>query len=261
MVDKPELAATRGVNDGNTSAYAWVIGTVLAGVAGVVGAPIGNLQEGTFNLVMFIAAAVVVLGGLRSIPLAFAGGLLIGVAENLVRRYATFAEDIKGFNNSVPFILLLAGLLFLARYAGRRGGSVSQQPPPVDWADDLPQWRKNLPWILAVAVFFLWTFVFLRDNQAWLGNFTTGLSLAVVFLSFVIVTGRGGMVSLAQAVFVMAASFTAGKVMVEHGWPWLPAVLLGMLVAMGLGILRVATGAAPRRPPCRAGDARPRLRR
>ena len=44
VVDKPELAAMRGVNDGNTSAYAWVIGTVLAGslshvlfVSGLIG--------------------------------------------------------------------------------------------------------------------------------------------------------------------------------------------------------------------------------
>jgi branched-subunit amino acid ABC-type transport system permease component/ABC-type branched-subunit amino acid transport system ATPase component len=236
VVDKPELAAMRGVNDARTSAYAWVIGTMLAGLAGVVGAPvIANLQESTFNLVMFIAAAAVVLGGLRSIPLAFAGGLFIGVAENLVRRYATFAEDIRGFNNAVPFLLLLVGLVVLGRDRSRRGGSVSTQPPPVTWTDDLPRWRVAAPWAVAVAAFFIWTF-FIVD-EFWLGNFATGLAYGVVFLSFVIVTGRGGMVSLAQAAFVMVAAFTAGRVMTEHGWPWLPALLLGTLVAMGLGIV------------------------
>ncbi len=238
VVDKPELAAMRGVNDGTTSAYAWVIGTVLAGLAGVVGAPIiGTLQESTFNLVMFIAAAAAVVGGLRSIPLAFVGGLLIGIAQNLVRRYAKFAGDINGFNNAVPFIVLLVGLLFLARDRTRRGGTVVAQPPPIDWTDDLPTWRKNLPWVIAVVAFFLWTFVFLRDNQAWLGNFASGLALAVVFMSFVIVTGRGGMVSLAQAAFVTFAAFTTGKVMVEHGWPWFVALVLGTLVAMVLGVI------------------------
>jgi branched-subunit amino acid ABC-type transport system permease component/ABC-type branched-subunit amino acid transport system ATPase component len=238
VVDKPELAALRGVDDGRTSNYAWVIGTMLAGLAGVVGAPIlGTLNENTFNLVMFIAAAAVVLGRLKSIPLAFAGGLVIGMLENLVRRYATFAEDIKGFNNSVPFLLLLVGLLFLAGDRGRRGGSVVAQAPPVDWSDDLPAWRRQLPWAIAVAAFFLWTFVFLRQNDAWLGNFATGLSFAVVFLSFVIVTGRGGMVSLAQAAFVMVAAFTTGKLMVEHGWPWFPALIAGTVVAMLIGML------------------------
>jgi branched-subunit amino acid ABC-type transport system permease component len=93
-------------------------------------------QEASFNLVMFVAAAAAVLGGMRSIPLAFAGGLLIGVLESLVRRYATFASDINGFNNAVPFVLLLVGLVLLARDRGRRGGSVVAQPPPVDWTDD-----------------------------------------------------------------------------------------------------------------------------
>jgi len=238
VVDKPELAAMRGVNEGMTSRYAWIIGTMLAGLAGVVGAPIiGTLQESTFNLVMFIAAAAAVIGGLRSIPLAFLGGLLIGVAQNLVRRYATFAQDINGFNNAVPFIVMLVGLLFLARDKTRRGGTVVAQPPPVDWTDDLPAWRKHLPWAIAVAAFFLWTFVFLRHNQAWLGNFTSGLALAVVFMSFVIVTGRGGMVSLAQAAFVTFAAFTTGKVMVEHGWPWLLALALGTAVAMVVGVI------------------------
>jgi ABC-type branched-subunit amino acid transport system ATPase component/ABC-type branched-subunit amino acid transport system permease subunit len=237
VVDKPELASMRGVDDGRTSAAAWIIGTVLAGAAGVIGAPTLGLQPQPFTLAMFVAAAAVVLGGLRSIPLAFAGGMVLGMAESLVRKYATFAKDINGFYNSVPFLLLLVGLVFLARDRGRRGGSVSAQPPPVDWTDDLPTWRKNLPWVLAIVAFFVWTLVFLRNNEAWLGNFATGLSLAVVFLSFVIVTGRGGMVSLAQAAFVAAASFTAGKVMVEHGWPWFPALVLGTVVAMLLGVI------------------------
>jgi branched-subunit amino acid ABC-type transport system permease component/ABC-type branched-subunit amino acid transport system ATPase component len=238
VVDRPDLAALRGVDERRTSAAAWVIGTTLAGLAGVVGAPVINsLQEASFNLVMFIAAAAVVLGGMRSIPLAFAGGLLIGVLESLVRRYATFASDINGFNNAVPFVLLLVGLVLLARDRGRRGGSVVAQPPPVDWTDDLPVWRRRLPWIVAVALFFLWTFVFLRDSQYWLGNFATGLAFGVVFLSFVIVTGQGGMVSLAQAAFVMIASLTAGRVLSEHGLPWGVALVVGTLVAVVLGVI------------------------
>ena len=37
---------------------------------------------------MLGSLAAVVLGGLRSIPIAFAGGLLLGVVQNLVAGYS-----------------------------------------------------------------------------------------------------------------------------------------------------------------------------
>ena len=240
VVDKPDLANLRGVDDGRTSAVAWVIGTVLAGLAGVVGAPVLNtLDVNNYNVAMFIAAAAVVLGALRSVPLAFAGGLFLGVAQSLVGKYAAdwlpFAEDIPGFRNSVPFVVLLVGVLLLSRDRNRRGGSVVSQPPPVDYTDDLAKWRVRLPWAIAFVVFFIFS-MFIVDD-VWVGLFANGLALAVVFMSFVIVTGQGGMVSLAQAAFVMVAAFITGRFMVEYNWPWILALVVGMAVAMVLGII------------------------
>jgi hypothetical protein len=158
-----------------------------------------------------------VLGALRSVPLAFAGGLFLGVAQSLVGKYAAdwlpFAEDIPGFRNSVPFVVLLVGVLLLSRDRNRRGGSVVSQPPPIVYTDDLPQWRVRLPWAIAFVVFFVFS-MFIVDD-VWIGLFANGLALAVVFMSFVIVTGQGGMVSLAQAAFVMVAAFITGRFMVE----------------------------------------------
>jgi ABC-type branched-subunit amino acid transport system ATPase component/branched-subunit amino acid ABC-type transport system permease component len=240
VVDRPDLANLRGVDDGRTSAVAWVMGTVLAGLAGVVGAPVLNsLEINNYNLVMFIAAAAVVLGGLRSVPLAFGGGLFLGVVQNLVGKYAKdwlpFAKNIPGFQNSVPFVLLLVGLLLIARDRNRRSGNVVTQPPPVDWADDLPRWRVQLPWAVAVAVFFV--FAMFIVNDVWIGLFANGLAFAVVFMSFVIVTGQGGMVSLAQAAFVLVAAFMTGRFLFVYNWPWILALVVGMLVAMVLGMI------------------------
>jgi ABC-type branched-subunit amino acid transport system ATPase component/branched-subunit amino acid ABC-type transport system permease component len=236
VVDRPQLAGMRGVDDRRTSAAAWIIGTMLAGVAGMVGAPVlNNLTPEQFNIVMFIAIAAAVLGGLRSVPLAFAGGLLLGMLESLVRRYAEFADDIQGFGSSVPFVLLFLGLLVMSRDRSRRGGSVVAEPPPTDWASDLPVWRRALPWGVAVALFTIW--VFFVVNEFWLGLLTGGLAYSVVFMSFVVVTGQGGMVSLAQAAFVTMAALVSGLCMVKWDWPWLPAAIAGMVVAMALGAL------------------------
>ena len=84
--------------------------------------------------------------------------------------------------------------------------------------------------MIATGLLVLW--VAFGANRFWLGQITSGLAFALIFLSFVIITGLGGMVSLAQAAFVSAAALAAG-LMVDHyhapylvgvlvGWPWPP---------------------------------------
>ena len=61
---------------------------ILAGLGGVLIAPLFQLQDFVFTLVVLGSLAAVVLGGLRSIPIAFVGGLLLGVVQNLVAGYS-----------------------------------------------------------------------------------------------------------------------------------------------------------------------------
>ena len=233
VVDRADLAQTRGVNDRTTSRWAWVIGMMLAAIAGVVGAPIiGSLNSSAFVAIEFVAAAAAVLGGLRSIPLAFLGGLLLGVAQNLVFGYADFAKDITGFNSAVPFVLLLIGLVVMARDRRRRGGSAAEEVPPPDYLADLPWWRRALPWTLATA--FLIVYVLVLANDFWVGIIATGLTLSLIFLSFVVVTGLGGMVSLAQATFVLAAALTTGMLVNRYEWAFLPAIIVAVAATVAL---------------------------
>jgi ABC-type branched-subunit amino acid transport system ATPase component/branched-subunit amino acid ABC-type transport system permease component len=236
VVDRPTLASTRGINERTTSRYAWVIGTMLAALAGVVGAPIiGSLLPAGFITVMFVATAAAVLGGLRSIPLAFVGGLLLGIAENLVVGYVSIAKTISGFNSAVPFALLLLGLVVMARERSRRGGSTADEAPPPDYLADLPWWRRALPWTLAVA--FLIVYILFLANDFWVGVMASGLTLSLIFLSFVVVTGMGGMVSLAQGTFVLVAALTTGLLMNRYEWAMLPAIIVGVGVAVILGVI------------------------
>ena len=236
VVDRPDLAGLRGVSESFTSSAAWIIGTMLAGMAGVVGAPVFNtLEANQYNVFMFTATAAAVVGGLRSIPLAFAGGVGLGVVISLVGRYATFAQDIRGFHNSVPFVVLLVGLLFMTRERTRRSGVVADAPPATDYTSDLPAWRVRLPWVLGAAFVALQVFIF--ADQFWLGLWVTGLAFGLVFMSWVLLTGLGGMVSLAQAAFVTMAAMTAGLVLDKTGLPFIPALIVGVIVAGVLGVI------------------------
>ncbi len=236
VVDRPDLAGLRGVSESFTSSAAWIIGTMLAGLAGVVGAPVFNsLESNQYNVFMFIATAAAVVGGLRSIPLAFAGGVALGVVTSLVGKYATFAQDIRGFKDSVPFVVLLVGLLFMARERTRRSGVVADAPPATDYTNDLPTWRVRLPWVLGAVFIVLQVFVF--ADQFWLGLWVTGLAFGLVFMSWVLLTGLGGMVSLAQAAFVTMAAMTAGLILDKTGLPFIPALIVGVIIAGVLGVV------------------------
>ena len=64
-----------------------------------------------------------------------------------------------------------------------------------------------------------------------------GCGFAIVFLSFVPITGDGGMISLAQAAFVGVGAVTAAKLSTEHGVSPLAAVLIAGLVTAAVGLV------------------------
>jgi ABC-type branched-subunit amino acid transport system ATPase component/branched-subunit amino acid ABC-type transport system permease component len=236
MVDRPELAASRGVDRGRTSAIAWVLGTVMAGLAGVAGAPIFNsLSSSTYLYILLVATAAAMLGGLRSVPLAALGGLLIGAVQSLVAGYATFASSIAGFSDSVPFVLLLIGLAVWGRERGRRAGQVAEDVPPPDYLALRPPWRRIAPWVFWFTALLI--YILVGADSYWLGLVTKGLALSVVFLSFTIVTGTGGIVSLAQAAFVTASGLMAGVLISQYHEPYLVGLLGGVAFAVLLGLI------------------------
>src|SRR3984893_5622610 len=108
VVDRDTLAGLRGVNAARTSAIAWVLTMVLAGLGGVLIAPLFNLNDTIFTLVVLGSLAAVVLGGLRSLPITFAGGLLLGVVQKLVAGYDTLLPkaiaNLTGLRSAVPYL-------------------------------------------------------------------------------------------------------------------------------------------------------------
>ncbi len=234
VVDRHSLARIRGVNDAKTSRYAWVIGNVLAALAGVVAAPIiGAISTSGYTSIMIVASAAAVIGGLRSIPLTFVGGLVLGIIQNLVAGYVKV--NISGFADSVPIVVLIIALLVLARDRSRRGGSAADDSPPLEYLSLIPVWRRAAPWV--VATVFLVVYVLFLANDFWAGTIAQGLALSLIFLSFVVVTGMGGMVSLAQATFSTMAGLTTGLLFNQYGVPFFAAIAIALVVTALLGLI------------------------
>ncbi len=230
-VDRRELAALRGVDPERTSATAWMLSGLIAGLIGVLGAPIVSLSSDAFTSLLLVAGAAAVFAGLRSIPVAFAAGLGLGIVENLVEGYVEPHVGILGLPSAVPFIILFVGLFFLRRGAAAAGRVAAEEAPPTAVLRTTDR-RSLLCWAVVVVVFCI--YLFAVADSLWVDLIGGGLAIALVFLSFVVVTGMGGMVSLAQATFVLAAASMAGWVLSEHQ-PFLLALVAGTLVAMAIG--------------------------
>ncbi|MFD7198120.1 ATP-binding cassette domain-containing protein [Streptomyces sp. NPDC059893] len=232
-VDNRSLVELRGMSADRLSTVAWMLSSGLAGLAGVLATPLLGLSAHDFTLFLFVSATAAVLGRFASVPLAFAGGLGLGVLQNLVAGYSSFAERITGFRTAVPFLILFAGLLLLTRRQ-RTAGTAAADTPPVDYLTGRPWVRKWGPWSVAAAL--LAAAFYTVTTPFWSGILAQGLALSLVFVSFTVVTGLGAMVSLAQATFVTGAALVAGLLM-SHGWPFIAAALVGTCVAAVLGAL------------------------
>ncbi|MFB8265255.1 ATP-binding cassette domain-containing protein [Streptomyces sp. NPDC055955] len=232
-VDNRSLVELRGMSADRLSTVAWMLSSGLAGLAGVLATPLLGLSAHDFTLFLFVSATAAVLGRFASVPLAFAGGLGLGVLQNLVAGYSSFAERITGFRTAVPFLILFAGLLLLTRRR-RTAGTAAADAPPVDYLAGRSWARKWGPW--AVAAVLLAAAFYTVTTPFWSGILAQGLALSLVFVSFTVVTGLGAMVSLAQATFVTGAALVAGLLM-SHGWPFIAAALVGTCVAAVLGAL------------------------
>jgi ABC-type branched-subunit amino acid transport system ATPase component/branched-subunit amino acid ABC-type transport system permease component len=272
QVDRSQLATLRGIDPNRTSGMAWMLSVTLASLAGVLIAPLFHLDNSTFVIVVFASLCAVAIAGMRSIPLAFAVGLALGVFQNLVAGYKTdvlpeFLSKLTGVDSAIPYVLLLVALIVVGARRGRAAGSVADERPPPDHRASLPSWRRKLPWVIFSAILVLYAV----GALPWPGNapyvrsslLAPGLALAIVFLSFVVVTGIGGMASLAQAAFVTAGGFAAGWALQSSDAtsppPWahwdfdiplilhngrlnfLVACLMGALVAGVLGALIALT--------------------
>ncbi|MDJ0596396.1 MAG: branched-chain amino acid ABC transporter permease, partial [Pleurocapsa sp. MO_226.B13] len=85
--ENPEAAKIMGINVEGAIAFAYALSTVLAGVAGILIAPIYNVSAGMGTLLGLKAFATAIIGGLNS-PWGIAiAGVLYGIGESLAAGY------------------------------------------------------------------------------------------------------------------------------------------------------------------------------
>lgn len=109
-MDDPDMAALMGINLRPVNILVFFSAACLAGFAGVIGTyPLGGVNLALGQEMMFLAVAVVVVGGVGSIQGAFAGALIIGVFSSVAGTY------LPGAAIFVPYFLMVVILIFRPR--------------------------------------------------------------------------------------------------------------------------------------------------
>ncbi|MEY2473840.1 MAG: hypothetical protein QOK28_3169 [Actinomycetota bacterium] len=230
VVDDPELTALNGAAPDRVAMVSWALGASLAGLAGILLAPLVSLDIILLTLLVINGYAAAMVGRLKSLPLTFVGGLALGLAEahtigNLPSNVLNIVKP------ALPIIFLYVVLLILPQARLRVGRIVTTHRAP-----RVATLRESL-W--AGAAFVVAAGI-LAQVLSPVDLFTVGQGVvfALIMLSLVLLTGYGGQVSLAQMTFVGIGAFGMGKFFGGNSF-------LGFLAAAALAGLAGALAALP----------------
>ena len=202
----------------------WALGSMLAALAGIIVSAYAGLQVSTLTLIVIVALAAALFGGFSSYPLVLLGGLGIGVARSeLVGVVEARYWHQQGLEDAVPFLIVVLVLVVRGRGLPLRGTVIDRMPR-------LGTGRIRA-WVLVPSLVLFTLLVLDVFSQNTDQALTISLVAATVMLSVVVLTGYTGQLSLAQwAIGGMGAWIAAGLVADLH-WPFLAALLAGMLGA------------------------------
>jgi branched-chain amino acid transport system permease protein len=93
------MVSALGVDINKLFMIVFAFGTMLAGFAGAMAAPILSVEPGMGDTVLILAFVVIVVGGIGSIRGAFVGALIVGLVDTLGR---SFMNDLLRLFMSAP---------------------------------------------------------------------------------------------------------------------------------------------------------------
>ncbi|HWI74701.1 MAG TPA: branched-chain amino acid ABC transporter permease/ATP-binding protein [Baekduia sp.] len=218
-------AAALGWSPQVVSAVTWAAGGALAGLAGILIAPITQLNQSALTFLVVPALAATLVGGFRSFGLTLAGGLTIGMAQSLTGQYV----HVSGAADALPFLLIVGVLIMRGSPLPLRGHVLDRMP-------SVGLGRVNLG-VAGPAIGLGGLVVALASGPNLQATFATTLAIGIVLLSLVVLVGYAGQLSLAQYALAGLGALIAARLTAAQGWPFELALVAGVLGAMLIGLV------------------------
>lgn len=224
-------AVVSGVSPDRIAVANWMLSAAVAGVAGILIAPLSPLTPLSYTLFVVPALAAAVVGGFQHLAPTVAAGIAIGMLQSeavSLSAQHTWVPS-RGMAEVVPLVVILVALLLTGRAIPIRGGLVRQ---PLGRA---PRPRSVLLPIVvgsaggAVAL--------LLTEGIWRSALIASFIAGVMGLSYVVVTGYAGQVSLAQLALAGVGAFTLSNLTQSWGVPFPVAPLMSAVAATAVGVV------------------------
>ncbi|MFE1296040.1 ATP-binding cassette domain-containing protein [Streptomyces sp. NPDC058731] len=233
VVDDRQLAVLGGIDADRVAAAGWAFGAFTAGLTGALLAPYVRLDPYGLPLLVMEVVAVAVAARMRSLPVAVVVALGVGIAQSQLTRWhpTGWAQPLLQAVGANLFVVALLVAALVLPGIGRRD---TPPRPPAVRAPAVPHGA----WIVAVVLFLLPLGLAGPD----LRTAVQVPALGIVLLSLVVVTGRGGQISLGQAAYAgLGALFTAllaaGRFPLLPPLPELTALAVAVVLVAPLGLL------------------------
>lgn len=219
VVDSPSLLSMSGTPPVRVAQVSWALGTFLAALAGILLAPIEQLNITVLTLVIINAFAAAIFGRLKNLTLTVVGALTLGLAVNYAIEFLPPTNTSSEIENAIPMMLLFVALVFLGRDRLRSGVLSGLQVPRV------PSGRQSA--IFSVGLVLLAIVLSQVLSPVNLATASEGLVYGLILLSLVPLTGYAGQLSLGQMTFVGIGAYAMSQAGSRGS-------LLGVLAAAGM---------------------------
>jgi branched-chain amino acid transport system permease protein len=203
VVDNRALAGLNGAKPSVISGASWALGCMTAATAGILVAPETGMVVENLTLLIVIAFAAAAIAQLKSLPWAFAGGMIIGLAKAFAGQFLAFGADYSYAPEAIPAVILLIALLFLPQARLETGSlrltkRTERLTSPVEAAAAavvifgiVAAWANGwIPWFTGTN--------FGQRSSVWLGRGAGFLVIGLIMLSLVPLIGWAGQVSFAN---------------------------------------------------------------
>jgi ABC-type branched-subunit amino acid transport system permease subunit len=236
----PEAARMSGIFASRMSSLAWAIAGALSAFTAILTAPTqGFISGDSFGPQLLLTAmTAAVIGRMQSLPIALAGGVGIGIVEQIL----LWNYPRSSLVQVVLFVVILVTLLLQRNRAGRdeeKGSWAAVQGlrPIPQRLQEIWLIRSMGPLLAVALIAFLATLPLFISNSLSV-TFTGILGFMIVGLSIGVLTGLGGQLTLGQ--FGIAAIGAVISFQVSSRIGDFPLALL--YAGLGAGLVSVLIG-------------------